>query len=155
MTRLAGRGESSQDVAARIAREKKRRKEKKLKRRLKRDYQARITEAYSDRDSDDTNGNDSSRVKLDALSHYGGCRCIDCGSTNSRDLELDHVDGDGKYHRAILAYGTNRRGTVSCGADFYARLKSMGYPKQPVLVVRCKRCHRTKTAYERMRGKNG
>lgn len=152
MGHQAGKDENSTDVGARIAQERKKRKEKRVKRLEKRLFLERMSELR--KESNDNEHGTVSKSKLDCISHYGGV-CVDCGASEPRDLELDHVDGDGHYHRAVLAYGTSRRGTMPAGDAFYRRLVAMDYPSNPVLAVRCKKCHIIKTAKNRSIGKNG
>ena len=146
-----GKDVDSMDVIARFARERKKRNAKRVKKREKQAYLKRITEANNDNLDTDERENPVKRSAIDA---YGGV-CADCGESRLGRLELDHVDGTGSHHRAVLAYGTARRGTIPAGGAFYARLRKLGYPSNPVLVVLCTACHQTKTLKARLEGKNG
>lgn len=69
-----------------------------------------------------------------AIRAYGG-RCACCGETHMSYLTLDHINNDGKQHRAELGV---------YGMRFYAALKRLGYPSCGVQVL-CANCHMAKT----------
>ncbi len=158
MKHRTGKDADSTDVIARFALAKKKRNARRVKKREKQAYLKRITEEANDRDTDVPVGhnpdNRARRLKRSAIRAYGGS-CLECGEKRLELLELDHVEGDGSTHRAILTYGTARRGVTPAGGAFYARLRKLGYPRNIVLVVLCKSCHQTKTLKARLEGKNG
>jgi hypothetical protein len=62
--------------------------------------------------------------------HYGtACKC--CGATD--DLTIDHVNGDGKEHRARHEY-----------SYFYGWLVSNKFPDDPPLQTLCMTCNQSK-----------
>lgn len=69
------------------------------------------------------------RVKVEVLTHYGGGRlaCVLCGFANPDALCLDHINDDGKEHRALV------------GKKLYGPLKAAGYP--PGLQTLCQNCN--------------
>ncbi len=71
-------------------------------------------------------------LKIEALNAYGGARCVHCGETNLKALQLDHVNDNGKEHRLALT-GSARLG----GWPFYRKLKALGWPNDPPLQVLC------------------
>lgn len=75
------------------------------------------------------------RIKLEALSAYGGSVCACCGERNPMFLTLDHINNDGAAHRK--ANGT-------AGSTTYRWLRNNGYP--PGLQVLCYNCNCGKQA---------
>lgn len=78
-------------------------------------------------------------LKVEALNHYGGCRCADCGEDDVSLLQLDHVGGGGAQHRREIAdkYGVS----YAKGEQFYYILKREGFPQEPKLEVVCPTCN--------------
>jgi hypothetical protein len=74
-------------------------------------------------------------VKREALAAYGGVGCGCCGETELRFLTLDHMRGDGWRHRAELGSRTLGGGTL------YRKLRSLGWPQDLGLAVRCYNCN--------------
>lgn len=71
------------------------------------------------------------RLQYAAIMAYGGYVCSCCGETEPMFLSLDHVNNDGKQHRAKL-------GTLG-GAKFYKGLRDRGYPEG--FTVLCMNCN--------------
>ncbi len=79
-------------------------------------------------------------LRVKAFAHYGtSCAC--CGTTER--LTIDHIDGDGEYHRWLLF------GAQESGHHFYAWLVREGFP--PGYQVLCRPCNVSKSAGERCR----
>lgn len=75
-------------------------------------------------------------LKREALAAYGGtCAC--CGEHRWELLALDHIDGNGKEHRAQAS---------AVGARFYSWLKRQGWP-QGELRVLCHNCNLSRGLY--------
>ena len=72
--------------------------------------------------------------KIACLRAYGGrnpaCAC--CGEADDRFLTIDHVNNDGKAHRAAI--DTQR-------IRFYLFLKKANFPNDPPLQVLCFNCN--------------
>jgi hypothetical protein len=68
------------------------------------------------------------RERAEVIAAYGGA-CVVCGKTEG--LDLDHVNNDGKQHRA----------EVGAGWSFYRWLKQNDFPNDPPLQLLCERCH--------------
>ena len=85
--------------------------------------------------------------KREVLSHYGGAICVDCREADITRLTLDHVNEDGGEHRRRL-FGLDAngpgQGLGASGDKFYRILKKSGYPNDPPLAVRCKKCNQSK-----------
>jgi len=75
----------------------------------------------------------NARVRLAALNHYteGRLECALCHFSDSRALEIDHIDGGGCAHRRELKRGG--------GHDFYHWLRKNNYP--PGYRVLCRNCN--------------
>ncbi len=72
-------------------------------------------------------------LRLKTIEAYGGaCRC--CGEDYEVFLEFDHVNNDGKEHRALIGSG---------GWNLYKWLERNGYPDMIQLL--CSNCHQAKT----------
>jgi hypothetical protein len=72
------------------------------------------------------------RLRAAMLDHYGrACAC--CGSTER--LCIDHVNGDGREHRAQLRAGLN-------SSVIYKWLIDLGYPEN--FQTLCQRCNTSK-----------
>ncbi|KKN31249.1 hypothetical protein LCGC14_0825930 [marine sediment metagenome] len=71
------------------------------------------------------------RVRLEAISHYGG-RCACCGESEEAFLALDHINGGGNRHRR-----ENKIGLLS----YWVRKE--GYPDG--FQVLCHNCNQAKT----------
>lgn len=74
------------------------------------------------------------RLRKEAVEAYGG-KCVCCGESEYKFLELDHVNNDGNIHR--------QSGLLSVG--LYKWLKDNDYP--PSLQILCGNCHRAKTSF--------
>jgi hypothetical protein len=72
-----------------------------------------------------------SRLKAAVFAHYGAA-CACCGST--ADLQIDHVNGDGKEHREQVGRGT----------QMYRWLARNGFP--PGFQTLCRKCNTSKGA---------
>lgn len=72
-------------------------------------------------------------VKKETLEAYGGCRCAICGNDRIESLSLEHPDDDGAVHRRALG--------VRGGIAFYRRLKTLGFPQSPRMIVLCLNCN--------------
>jgi hypothetical protein len=82
-------------------------------------------------------------LRREVLLAYGDGSCAACGCRPEEllELELDHVNGDGKEHRAAFGhYGA-----------MYGRLRALGWPNDPPLQTLCGPCHRAKTTDEKRR----
>jgi hypothetical protein len=78
------------------------------------------------------------RLKVECLSHYGGCICATpgCGETRVEELELHHPGGGGNEDRAEkIGLGLRSPG----GWHFYLALKKLLWPEG--YEVRCRACH--------------
>ena len=80
-----------------------------------------------------------SNLRQEMLSAYG-TSCRRCGS--SKDLELDHTNGDGYEHRAEVGY--NRHDVHSTWAD----AKKRGFPAG-LFQTLCHECHVAKGEHGR------
>lgn len=74
------------------------------------------------------------RRRQEALDAYGG-KCACCGETEPAFLAIDHVNGDGKAHRATLP-------SVGRGGVIYRWLKAQGWPEG--FQVLCHNCNHAK-----------
>ena len=63
------------------------------------------------------------KVKSEVLERYG-TDCANCGFSDRRALQIDHINGGGNAER-IAAGGTIR----FSGWNFYVYLKKQGYPE--------------------------
>jgi len=79
-------------------------------------------------------------LRDEATAAYGG-KCAECGKPGraGSTLQLDHLDGLGKEHRATI------RG--ASGVNLYRKLRALGWPRGFQLL--CVPCHKAKTAHER------
>lgn len=78
-------------------------------------------------------------LKFDCMRHYSKDdwpECAQCGERRLNYLELDHINDDGKDHRAQL-------GVINSGSDLYRKLWKLGYPDAGLQVL-CSTCHRKK-----------
>jgi len=80
-------------------------------------------------------------IKRSAMEHYGQGKCACCKNDFLPHLTLDHVNNDGKAHRASL------RGWERGGICLYKKLKREGYPNNPPLQVLCFNCNMAKKYY--------
>lgn len=71
-------------------------------------------------------------LKLAAFAAYGGAKCIQCGFTDDRALNLDHIEGGGTQDRRE-SQGSN---------TIYLRLKKENYPAG--FQVLCANCNSIK-----------
>lgn len=73
------------------------------------------------------------------FAHFG-TECVRCGS--KEELHLDHVNQDGKEHRALLA----SRGIYQSGEHFYRHLLAVNFDTDGYeLQVLCGPCNRRKS----------
>lgn len=70
------------------------------------------------------------RLKRETLEALGGC-CACCGEPELEFLAVDHINGDGKKHRATLPTGS---GTL------YRAIRAEGYPRDRYRVL-CHNCN--------------
>jgi hypothetical protein len=69
------------------------------------------------------------RARLEMIAIFGGaCEC--CGETNPRFLTLDHINGDGRAHRAMAGGSGN----------IVFNLKARGWPKEGYRLL-CFNCN--------------
>lgn len=82
------------------------------------------------------------KLKEEILTYYGNgeCRCVRCGFSDIRALTLDHIDGNGGKHRALLQHR-------SSGYYFYVDLKRQGFPIGYQTL--CSNCQRIKQVENR------
>jgi hypothetical protein len=74
-------------------------------------------------------------LRLECVEGYGG-KCVCCGEAEEVFLEFDHVNDDGKEHRAALGSGASR--------DMWWRwLIKNNFP--PEIQLLCANCHTAKT----------
>lgn len=71
-------------------------------------------------------------LKLKTISEYGG-ECVSCGEKRPEFLTIDHVDGDGHWHRKNILKNKN----------FYVWLKLNNYPKDKFQLL-CYNCNCSK-----------
>lgn len=91
---------------------------------------AEITRGLSCDACYDKTGDAYLRLKLKVLDGYGGA-CVCCGDDFIWRLTVDHVDGDGKKHRA----------EVGVGAPFYRWIIKNNFPSNlQVLCFSCNSC---------------
>lgn len=75
-------------------------------------------------------------LKFDCLRHYSKDdwpECAQCGERRLNYLELDHINNDGKEHRARL-------GVINSGQALYGKLYKQGYPDDGLQVL-CGSCN--------------
>jgi hypothetical protein len=76
------------------------------------------------------------QLRTGVFDHYGhACACPGCGAT--RNLTIDHIDGQGTAHRAALFSGRQM-----AGWHFYAWLAENGFPEG--FQVLCRPCNASK-----------
>ncbi len=82
------------------------------------------------------------KLKVLVLTHYGGGKmaCVQCGFDHPDALCLDHINDDGKAHRAVI------------GQNIYRRLKVQGFP--PGLQTLCQNCNWVKETARRRASRN-
>lgn len=69
------------------------------------------------------------RLREQLIEEYGGrCACANCPETNPAFLTLEHVNGDGKKHRAEV------------GSHSYADLRRRGFPREGYTLL-CWNCN--------------
>lgn len=73
-------------------------------------------------------------LKMEALVHYGGAKCVCCGETLFEGLTLDHINGN----------GAEQRGQHGSGVPLYSWLKRQDYPGEIELQVLCGTCNLAK-----------
>lgn len=62
------------------------------------------------------------KIKFEALAMYGPC-CFECGITDIRVLQIDHIENNGNTERNSLG------GYKYAGYQFYQWLKKRGWPQ--------------------------
>jgi hypothetical protein len=72
------------------------------------------------------------KIKLEMIRAYGS-KCISCREDHPFFLTLDHVDNNGSYEKER-------------GADFYKKLKKLGFPKNGLQLL-CHNCNAYKEYY--------
>ena len=83
------------------------------------------------------------QLRVVIFDHYGHiCACPGCGAT--KDLTVDHINGQGEAHRAELFNGRQQ-----AGWHFYAWLVEQGFPEG--FQVLCRPCNASKRSGERCR----
>jgi hypothetical protein len=86
----------------------------------------------------------AARLREAVLEHYGRvCACPGCYSTEN--LVIDHINGDGRQHRAELFGEKNRK--VGGGVRFHSWLVKNGFPAG--LQTLCSRCNTSKGTSDR------
>jgi hypothetical protein len=85
----------------------------------------------------------SSKLKAEVMAAYGGA-CSRCGTEETSQLQLDHVENNGHQHRLLVSKGR-------AGIDFYKALKKADFPnREPYKMdVVCFDCHVTTTTERR------
>ncbi len=78
-------------------------------------------------------------LKLQALTRYGGPRCVCCGEERIEYLNLDHINNNGSEER-------EEAGTVG-GYGFYLWLKKKGWPSG--YQVMCWACNVSKSTKQK------
>lgn len=73
------------------------------------------------------------KLRSEAFAVYGE-RCSFCGEDRMECLTIDHIENDGKAHRASLYRHR------SAGHAFYSRLRRLGWPKDGLQVL-CWNCN--------------
>lgn len=69
------------------------------------------------------------KLRIDTINAYGG-KCSCCGEANIEFLTIDHVNGDGREHRA----------ESTCAQHVYYDLKKRGYPQEGYRCL-CMNCN--------------
>ena len=69
------------------------------------------------------------RQRLIVIKHYGG-KCVCCGESNNRFIEIDHINNDGKKHRRVT------------GRHIYKWVINQNFPSD--LQLLCANCNRSK-----------
>lgn len=77
------------------------------------------------------------RDRMAALERYGGSRCACCGEAHMEFLTLQHGNGDGREHRALMCGGRHR----NVSGAYVRRLRMAGWPDVPGMHVLCANCH--------------
>lgn len=83
---------------------------------------------YPDR-ARETQGRRRRRVRLEILEAYGKSRCALCSCSDTRVLDLDHIDGGGTRHRRHL------KGKI------YDQLYIEGFPDKGKYRILCRNCN--------------
>ncbi len=69
-------------------------------------------------------------LKLRIMQYYGNCQCACCKENNIKFLSIDHINGDGIKHRAMMRAG---------GGKFYEWIVRNNFPEG--LQVLCFNCN--------------
>lgn len=77
------------------------------------------------------------RMRQQCLEHYGGTppRCACCGEGTPEFLALDHIDGNGRRHRAEVGHGS----------QLYYWIVREGFP--PMFQILCHNCNSARQFY--------
>lgn len=75
------------------------------------------------------------RLRTEIFASYGN-KCACCPETNREFLTIDHIEGDGRKHRASL----NGSGDGSGGGSFYYWIRRQGFPKDKFRLL-CMNCN--------------
>jgi len=89
----------------------------------------------------------SSRIRAEALEHYGGAICVCCGETNPLFLTLDHKNNDGGKWRIAMANAAHQHQMGKRflqGSNFYLWLRRNKWPDMG-LQVACYNCNLGRT----------
>ncbi len=91
--------------------------------------------------TNETQNNRRREIRKTVLDHYGAPRCACCNELfNYEFLQLDHINGDGAAHRAMLASSTkkNNRGQGNAGAKLLGWIIRNNFPADfQVLCANC------------------
>jgi hypothetical protein len=79
---------------------------------------------------------DGMALRREVFAAYGGAVCVCCGIWEIEFLTLEHPDKDGTAHRRALVNQRNQG-----GRDFYRKLKALGFPQTPRVIVMCFNCN--------------
>lgn len=74
------------------------------------------------------------RIRQETFDAYGGAFCKRCGFTDTRALQLDHVNGTGHVQKK----------EIGSGLRLYQFLKKNGYPNQEEYQILCANCNTIK-----------
>lgn len=100
----------------------------------RRNGQAKCQQRYRAKNRNSENMKNAVRhqqIKDYAFAAYGGYCCVWCGCTEKENLQIDHLNNDGKAHRKSLS-DTDRK-------LFFRYLKKAGYPSG--YQVLCRQCN--------------
>lgn len=75
------------------------------------------------------------KLRLKIVNEYGN-KCVCCNEDEPYFLTIDHINGNGKTHRAIIGNGSK----------FYKWLEHQGFPKEEYQLM-CMNCNKAKGSY--------